>query len=403
MLTDLPPTPDLGVAGPSTSLLDHIPPQESPQRSPRPPARKSPRKAKSSTSVVVNGGKKPRASRRSSAVHKGKGKEKALGRVIPSFETEVIPPSPAHVLPSFKTNMTMSQSNAPKVVPPAFVLPPPSPAAQLPPKESLLSATLIPPLPKLHIPTTNSHASSSNSTDSQPSEPMMIEPSGSDPPLVKPMVQVPRTPGSRRPFPIAKPFATHMTHAYSPVKPSPLSRILMLGNSPGSPISAPALDPLMEEEDGLHGSPTPAFRPLGAAGPSLAMELGIAEDEEEAEPSLKDRLNDTLPPRPSSSLGRYPTSKDKGKARAQPSASRSREAGSSGAEKKRAKTKSTAAPLTISKVIGGGVMKRTTRSSTKAASASTSAQPTVKAVSKAGPRRVPIGSAEAAPAAAWRG
>ena len=42
-------------------------------------------------------------------------------------------------------------------------------------------------------------------------------------------------PPFRRPFPMAKPLAPHMTHAYSPVKPSPLSRILMLADSPESP------------------------------------------------------------------------------------------------------------------------------------------------------------------------
>jgi hypothetical protein len=35
---------------------------------------------------------------------------------------------------------------------------------------------------------------------------------------------------------MAKPFASHMIHAYSPVKPSPLSRILMLSHSPITPL-----------------------------------------------------------------------------------------------------------------------------------------------------------------------
>lgn len=405
MLTDPLPS-ESELAGPSTSLLAHIPPPESPRPSPQRSHRKSPRKAKSSSSTLVNGVKKPRPSRRSSAAHKGKGKEKASSRVVPSYETEVIPPSPSLVVPSFKTNMTMSQPKAPQVIAPAFVLPPPSPAAQLPPRESLLSATLVPPFPKLSIPGSSSEppVPSGSSLSAPTAEPMLVEPSDPDPPPDTTAMQVPTTPGSRRPFPMAKPFATHMVHAYSPVKPSPLSRILMLGNSPDSPEPVQMLDTLAEEDEGPNRSPTPAFRRLAAGpAPSLAMELGIAEDDEEDAPH--DRARDALPPRPGSSLGRYPTVKDKGKGRAQPTASRSREPSSSNAEKKRAKSKGTnTAPLTASKVIGGGVSKRTTRSTTKAALASGAASnPTAKSTAKAGPRRVPIGSAEAAPAPAWRG
>lgn len=237
MLTDLQPSPIPGLeaAGPSTSFLDHIPPEESPQKpsprhpSPRRPARKSPRKSKSSTSTVVSGTKKVRSARRSSTLQKGKGKEKAPSRIIPSFETEVIPPLPLRVIPAFKTTMTMSQPLAPKVKPPAFVLPPPSPAAQLPPKESLLSNTMGPRLPKLDIssvlPGQPSSSGSSSLPDAQFDLPMAVDPPQAGPSNPKPVVNVPQTP-SRRPFPMAKPLASHMIHAYSPVKPSPTHRLL---------------------------------------------------------------------------------------------------------------------------------------------------------------------------------
>ena len=51
---------------------------------------------------------------------------------------------------------------------------------------------------------------------------------------------------------MAKPLAAaRMVHAYSPAKPSPLSRILMLANSPESPdIERPQLGALEEEMEG---------------------------------------------------------------------------------------------------------------------------------------------------------
>ncbi|KAL1740982.1 hypothetical protein HDZ31DRAFT_67381 [Schizophyllum fasciatum] len=106
-----------------------------------------------------------------------------------------------------------------------------------------------------------------------------------------PLSALPRTPP--RGYPVAKPHAARMIHAYSPAQPSPLSRILMLGNSPGSsdggrkPLSA--LDPLREEdermaEEGeeeadrmrLEDDDENPFSPIVVGRPmSLAEELGV--------------------------------------------------------------------------------------------------------------------------------
>ncbi|KAF8824195.1 hypothetical protein HHX47_DHR8000461 [Lentinula edodes] len=106
------------------------------------------------------------------------------------------------------------------------------------------------------------------------------------------------------PSPFAKPLAMHMIHAYSPVRPSPLSRILMLGNSPGSPSNI-ALDPdsssrgletLMETDElendlpgdgllktGLFPS-TPQSRASSddEGGLTLAQQLGVSESPPES-------------------------------------------------------------------------------------------------------------------------
>jgi hypothetical protein len=87
----------------------------------------------------------------------------------------------------------------------------------------------------------------------------------------------------RRPFPVAKPLVSHMIHAYSPVKPSPLSRILMLSNSPNTPLEEMTTIPegglgSLEEmgryddddDEGMMITETP--EPLQM---SLAAELGV--------------------------------------------------------------------------------------------------------------------------------
>lgn len=487
MMTDIPslsPSHPLSEAGPSTSFTQHMGPpeaQSSPKRSPalaKPaPTRKSPRKSKSSVSVGVSGahhkkagaGAATRAPRRSSGVHKAKnkGKEKASSssqpraKVIPSYETEVIVPRATHTQPSFKTQMTTSQPQAPPPKPnalPAFVLSPPSPAAQLPPRDSIFTANPMPPLPKLNFPGPSEGSYTPEEPLLQPQHP--AGPSSSSVATVNPQPapqpHPPTTPGTgiRRPFPMAKPLAPHMVHAYSPVKPSPLSRLLRLGNSPDSPdappLAAPTLGILAEAEEDQSGeislSPTPAPRlrhtpaPVQQPQMSLAAELGVSEDDDsgELDSPLRDRVNsvhvEDFPPRPTSALGRYPTAKDKGKgkAKAQPQPSNSSRTRTTAplvvAEKPKPKARSStgaaaAAPkpkTSGSKVIGGGVAKKTTRMTTRSASAASStsgsggAGPSKSraapgksslAVTKAkgGPRRVLIGSEKAAALPTWKG
>ncbi|KAI0339683.1 hypothetical protein BDW22DRAFT_1422215 [Trametopsis cervina] len=394
------PAPMAEEAGPSSSIVEHFSPAESPKPSPKRSLRKSPRKSKSSASVVGGGVKKSRAPRRSSGLHKGKGKERASAKVIPSFETEVIAPRASHMQPAFKTNMILPQPQAPRAIAPAFVLPPPSPAAQLPSKDSLFSTNPMPPIGKLdyadpfsHEPQT-SQAPPATTSDSTMSY------------TLNPAPQPPVTPG-RRPFPMAKPFAPHMVHAYSPVKPSPLSRILLLGNSPDSPdapLAAPALGSLTEEDESQEYPRLPAFGHDAQRGPalSLAAELGVSEDDDVP---LRDTLNNTFepPPRPISALGRYPTTRDKGKAKAQPASSRSRQP-TVPIEKPKAKPKSAGTQVKTPKVIGGGITKKTTRMTTRSTAAAASTSKAVqKPASKAGPRRVPIGSSEAAAPPTWKG
>ncbi|KAI0769209.1 Afadin and alpha-actinin-binding-domain-containing protein [Irpex lacteus] len=453
-------------AGPSRSFAEHIPAeaQSSPKRSPaRQAARKSPRKSKSSVSIGVSGAKKAttRAPRRSSGVHKAKskGKEKASSsssvaakKVIPSYETEVIVPRGTHAQPSFKTQMTTSRPQAPPPKAnalPAFVLPPPSPVPQLPPRDSIFTANPMPPLPKLNFPEP-SHTPEEPLLPQQP-QPTYAAGSSSSTTSTNPFPQPqpqhpPTTPGIRRPFPMAKPLAPHMVHAYSPVKPSPLSRLLRLGNSPDSPdappLAAPTLGTLAEAEDEsgeFSVSPTPAPRlrhtpaPVQQPQMSLAAELGVSEDDDsgELDSPLRDRVNsvEDLPPRPTSALGRYHSAKDKGKgkAKAQPqpsSSSRTRApAPTAVTEKPRPKTRSSTGSAagaskpkaSSSKVIGGGVAKKTTRMTRSAAASvggagpsnsrsATSAKPTItKSTTRGGPRRVPIGSSQAAALPTWKG
>lgn len=58
------------------------------------------------------------------------------------------------------------------------------------------------------------------------------------------MTELPALPTSK-PFPLAKSLSRNVAHAYSPAKPSPLSRILLLADSPegSSPTHAPAPGP----------------------------------------------------------------------------------------------------------------------------------------------------------------
>ncbi|KAI0791937.1 Afadin and alpha-actinin-binding-domain-containing protein, partial [Abortiporus biennis] len=263
MLSDLPPTPP---AEESVQPQHPRPPVDPSILLPRSP-RKSPHKAKLSSSGLKSSPKpkKTRVSRRSSGLIPLSPKSK---NIIPSYETEVIPSYPLPV-PNFKTTLTFEPSSPNSLK--AFVLPPPSPAAKIggsPEVDKLLA-----PLPKVDFGSafaTTSELQPSLS-DGQPVSATSIPSSGSsDFPASTSssgysassssavssalQVPVPSTPLSNRPFPMAKPLASRMIHAYSPAKPSPLSRILMLANSPESPDNehssgASSLDAVLEEDE----------------------------------------------------------------------------------------------------------------------------------------------------------
>ena len=101
-----------------------------------------------------------------------------------------------------------------------------------------------------------------------------------------------------------------MVHAYSPAKPSPLSRILMLAQSPDSP--PPALAALAEADENamdLDVSHIPAHAQHTAGTTrSLAEELGVSEDDESPLREKPPPVNKPKPP--------APVDKGKGKPRA---------------------------------------------------------------------------------------
>ncbi|KAF9466164.1 Afadin and alpha-actinin-binding-domain-containing protein [Collybia nuda] len=238
MLAELPPTPQPAV--PTPRITATRPSPKKPHQSPR----KSPAKVcvgKAGNSIR----KATRVSRRSVA---------STVKVIPAYETEVLPPLPA---PTFHVDHASLGSS---LLPTSFVLPPPSPHASLPTEPALPPA--VPPNE-----VSQSHPSIAAATS---------------PPLPSSGPSTPPT--SRRLFPVAKPFAQRMIHAYSPAKPSPLSRILLLGNSPNSPDGAGTsgdsdvsslLQPVTEEDEidlGFGQIPTYSQEPQVF----LAAELGIA-------------------------------------------------------------------------------------------------------------------------------
>jgi hypothetical protein len=295
MLQELPPTPAVAEPEPLAS---------SPRKHRRARGHASPRKARSRSPVktaqlpsvrspvkALSPAKKKRGARRSSLLASIGGlniSPQKRGVAAPSFETEVmLPPLPsAYPVAGPSTGVgTIAESKGPLLAS-SFVLPPPSPMAKIPsravpaaapapvrppkqltfpPIEPVAAAPPVVAAPKSIVPVAPPAASSSNT------------------------LAVPQTPGAR-------PFASRaIAHAYSPAKPSPLSRILMLANSPPSP---PALSTLAEtdEEDMSNGpevSPTPAppvfTQPRGKPQPSLAAELELADLDMDADPVLREK------------------------------------------------------------------------------------------------------------------
>ncbi len=211
MLADLPATPGSSA---SHKVVPSIRQAFSPKKSPRKPPHRSPRKSPAKVVPVSksNGGRKSRHLLRTSL---------ALPTNIISYETELIPP----LLPTLKPFASSKSS----LLPSSFVLPPPSPRASLPNQPALPPARLDV-LPEADHKSTDIPSCLPPTVDIHPS-PNDKAMDSDDQNLTTPIAP-------RRPFPVAKPFAQRMFHAYSPAKPSPLSRILMLANSPVTPPNA---------------------------------------------------------------------------------------------------------------------------------------------------------------------
>ncbi|TRM58711.1 hypothetical protein BD626DRAFT_510293 [Schizophyllum amplum] len=173
---------------------------------------------------------------------------------------------------------------------------------------------------------------------------------------------LPRTPS--RGYPVAKPHASRMIHAYSPAQPSPLSRILLLGTRP--------------EDD--------PFPPIEPAKPmSLAEELGIT-------------LSPPSPPAPAP-----PVRDMKGKGRAPPPPPRTALGG------RRRRRRRTAEKVAAPPRVGAGSSRAVTRSSKAGAGSSSRAglsreagskpssppRPRMMRAGQPGPRRVPVDSEDA--------
>ncbi|KAH9893346.1 Afadin and alpha-actinin-binding-domain-containing protein [Cubamyces lactineus] len=433
MLAELPPTPAPGASMPTPIVR--------PAPGPTAPLHISPRRSSRKLKSKVASPRKTRVSRRSSsfaAVALGPASPKAKQKVAPPFETEVIPAaaeagrsvtaSPSRQMPEFKTSMAASPVPPPPFLPGSFVLPPPSPAASLPSRDGGgTPLPPIPPLPKLEIPPPAENSSPDESMDTSTDLPTPSTSSAESRvsgPSSKPQppAPVPKTPGVR-PFPMAKPFAARMIHAYSPVKPSPLSRILMLANSPDSPEGT-QLAPLPESpsEDAVMQSAAPSNpEPIR----SLAEELGVSEDDDSP---LRDKPPKVAEPQgmkrkagPSEPERHAPTSrataKDKGKGRAEAQSSQgSRARAGSSLEKENVKRAKLANGASGAKAASSTQDTRRTRSTAAAKPTSSAAVPGTRARSttagssskvaprpKGGPRRVPVGSAEAASVPTWRG
>ncbi|KAH8096923.1 Afadin and alpha-actinin-binding-domain-containing protein [Phellopilus nigrolimitatus] len=279
-------------------------------------------------------------------------------RVIPPMETEVIPTAP------MLSTIASSQS---LIVPNSFVLPPPSPMASIPHQPNLLSS-----LKPLDAPSFDEGEESAGDLAEILERQELLEA-----PL----------PSPRKPFPVAKPFAQHMIHAYSPARPSPLSRILLLASSPSQSVSLPAngngtAPPRVESE--VEGVPAPSGSGANsgfARAMTLEEELGIEELTSASDESPLREKNIRLAGRSKSGSGRpgaaKSSTKDKGKAKAGPgkTTKTNKENGTSKFGKPPSLNQppavAAANPVVVKPLaLGGG---------------------------KGGARRVPIGSADAAP------
>ncbi|KAG6829065.1 hypothetical protein H0H92_005839 [Tricholoma furcatifolium] len=278
MLADLPPTPQNG---------------ESPKKMVA--ARESLKKSQKKSPAKVRVGKAGSSSRKTTRISR-RSSLVSPSKVLPPYETEVPPPLPAL---SFNPKPLGAS-----LLPTSFVLPPPSPHASLP-----MEPAILPLAPSIELTEESPEQSTTPLSPPSPPEPEHVG------------LTVPTTPSARRPFPVAKPFAQHMVHAYSPAKPSPLSRILLLGNSPNSPDAisvgsgdlSSLLEPVME-----HPEQSEDASDVAPVQMSLAAELGVPESDSESPLQGKNVVKGKGGRPPNASTTRTNTSRDKGKAKALP-------------------------------------------------------------------------------------
>lgn len=379
MLSEHPPAPEAPPPGvPSSPGLAAYLPE----------AKKSPRKSPRKQKVVGKSGnsRKTRVSRRSSIFS-----IPPPTNVEPAYETEVIP----IVVP--KQHMNNKSSTLTKsILPTSFVLPPPSPRTSLPPPDPLLGPSdseILESHPNL---AEDSSSSSSTPQLSLPNPiPTIVEPAPAPMQKLAPVPAAPRTPPPfRRPFPMAKPLVPHMMHAYSPAKPSPLSRILMLADSPESPESEP-----LPKSDGEVTTPT------GSPAPIAMGAVAGKDDDDSPLREKKTGRNVARVKKVDKADTKKRSSKERSKVKEEPTvpaATSKLKTIGAGEKENRDKPSRRGSPPML------GVP------STKPPGASTTSKHEVQAksmakvpaklpVGRGGARRVPVGSADAAPLPGWRG
>ncbi|KAF9530341.1 Afadin and alpha-actinin-binding-domain-containing protein [Crepidotus variabilis] len=387
MLSDLPPTP-IPESPPRSKPPKLSSPAKAARKSPMNSPRKSPMK-KTAVGKTGSGRKAHRVSRLSLA----------SPQKIVSYETELTLPLAAPSFPPLKPLAMLSSS----FLPTSFVLPPPSPRASLPTQPALPVAE-----PRERA---EGNGNETNFRNAAPTFQISPPPEGDFEPDGGPSTPPP----SRRAFPVAKPFAQRMVHAYSPARPSPLSRILMLTDSPPMIPEDTSLSPTSIPVEGNSGD---SFERavMGILPPSvmqlqepmtLATELGVSESssdtpmqEQKVERNVKNSR--VFQPNPNIKPGQFTktATNDKGKAKAEP-VSRAKVSGVKEKENsskriiggKASMTSTGPAARKMSPPLVKLVAK--TSNTTKLTAVTTKPKPVAKPPSIGGPRRVQIDSADA--------
>lgn len=287
------------------------------------------------------------------------GASPARQRVIPSMETEVVASPPAPLLSTAASAQSL-------IVTDAFVLPPPTPLTSIPPEEDILSSLGRVTAPDFGAQFTSSEEGEQNAY-------LGPEPGPSN---------VPAKAKEKKPFPIAKPLAQRMIHAYSPARPSPLSRILNLSKSPsvrsdgGSELGDDGAIQSGEEGD----EPLPPTMTLDELGVGTESDGDADEDTGPAEESPLREKNIRL---------------SKSRKGARPPAAAARGAGAAAAVTKDKLRNARADRDKENGTLRAGKTGAGTR--TAKATAVPAAKPLGAGPGRGGARRVPIGSVDAAP------